>query len=854
MSNPQPTAGSGSRDDGRAIERRLREMNDALLVSSVRQHELTERALKAETAAAYAVAIVDGSDDAIVGKDLDGIVTSWNCGAERLFGYSAAEIIGRPIALLFPVDHVPVESAFVERLRSRGSTENQETIYRRKDGTVVEISTRISPLRDADGAVVGSSMIARDIAERKRAERLLDAQRDVLTLATRGGVGAEIFELVVRSARRHCGDHARASLFLLEPDGRRLRFAANAGLPPEYIAAVDGFAVGPNSPSCGQAAFTGLPCIVPDVRTDPLWTPFLDLAERHGIRSLWTQPLRTLGGEVMGTMAIYYRTVHEPDADERNAIRLLSQTTALVIERNREAERRLKAECSLRGSEVRYRRLFEASKDGALILGDADGRIIDANPAVCSLLGLEHAEAIGRTPAEIGLFPDEASGDAAMKELREHGSVRRDRLSIELRDGRRVDLELVANSYRADDAGVIQCIYRDVTERTKLETRLKDQAAELTNLHRRKDEFLAMLSHELRSPLAPIANAVRVLGMHPEGEDPIRREARGVIERQTLQLQSLVDDLLDVSRITTGRVRLRLKSVDVGDLVRRAAEAVRPLVAQHAHELRLNVPEHPVLLFADAVRMEQVLVNLLTNAVKYTDAGGRISVTVDETVEECVIRVRDNGVGIPPAVLPGIFELFNQSERTLDRADGGLGIGLSLVRKLVELHGGRVEASSVFGQGSEFVIRLPSASLAPAKPVPAEVPAARSAARPRRVLVVDDNEDTAWSFAMLLRAFGHEVRTAHDGPSGLEAALDERPDVVFLDIGLPGLDGYEVARRLRRRPELAAAVLVAVTGYGQDDDLRHSREAGFDHHLVKPARLEEVQAILSSAAGRAPSE
>ena len=387
---------------------------------------------------------------------------------------------------------------------------------------------------------------------------------------------------------------------------------------------------------------------------------------------------------------------------------------------------------------------------------------------------------------------------------------------------------------------------RDVTERSRFEMQMREQAAKLSELHRRKDEFLAMLSHELRSPLAPIANAVQLLGLQRGSESLIQQQARGVIERQMGQLQHLVDDLLEVSRITTGRVQLRREPVAVSGIVEVAVETVRPLIEQRRHELTISLPPEPIWLHADAARLEQVVANLLTNAAKYTAEGGHVWLTVQQEGDECVLRVRDTGVGITPALLPCIFDLFTQAERSLDRSQGGLGIGLALVKQLTKLHGGKVEASSVLGQGSEFVVRLPVVSTGTAQPPSPVTETSQPTTRPLRVLVVDDNVDTVSSFSMLLTASGHDVRPAHDGPTAVQAALDYRPDVVFLDIGLPGLNGYEVAKRIRQHPVLKNVVLVASTGYGQDSDRQTSLEAGFNHHLVKPAEVAEILQILAT--------
>jgi two-component system CheB/CheR fusion protein len=506
------------------------------------------------------------------------------------------------------------------------------------------------------------------------------------------------------------------------------------------------------------------------------------------------------------------------------------------------------AEVALQDSELRYRRLFEAAKDGILILDFASGKIVDSNPFMSDLLGYSQADFLGKELWEIGLYRDKAANEAAVQGLRETGYLRHEHLPLESKHGRTVEVEVVANAYREARYRVIQCNIRDITERSHLEEQLKDQAKELSDLHRRKDEFLAMLSHELRNPLAPIADAVRLLGLPRGSQSPIQQKACGIIERQVEQLQHLVDDLLEVSRITTGRIHLRRAQVALHDIVSRAVEAVTPLIEQRKDDLTVSLPPEPIWLWADAARLHQVVVNLLTNAAKFSDDGSRIAVSAALEGEMCVLRVRDSGVSISPELLPHVFELFTQADRSLDRSQGGLGIGLALVKRLTELHGGTVEAHSVLGEGSEFVVRLPVAKEVEAPVVPPAANAGAPATRALRVLVVDDNADAALMLAMLLEAQGHEVQSAQDGPRALAAALAFHPRVVLLDIGLPGMDGYEVAKKMRLDPACAGMVLVALTGYGQASDRERSRSAGFDHHLVKPADFAKLKEILASAA------
>lgn len=388
-------------------------------------------------------------------------------------------------------------------------------------------------------------------------------------------------------------------------------------------------------------------------------------------------------------------------------------------------------------------------------------------------------------------------------------------------------------------------VFLDVTERRQLEEALRQRAADLAETDRRKDEFLAMLSHELRNPLAPVLNGLHILripGVSPETAE----RTRDMMGRQLHHLIRLVDDLLDVSRIVRGRIELRKEAYDFRQVVDRAVETARPLIDAQGHELTLDIPTDPIWMTGDPIRLTQVVANLLNNAAKYTERGGQIRLFARQEGDELIVRVRDTGVGISPDLLTKIFDLFMQAESTLARSQGGLGIGLTLVRRLVELHGGRIEALSEGpGKGSEFVIHLPNSS----QPSAETKPQANAVAIPfLRVLVVDDNVDAAESLAVLLRDLGQEVRVAHDGRAALSAAAGYRPDVVLLDIGLPELSGYDVARQLRQDPAFQDTLLVAVTGYGQDEDRHRSTDAGFDHHLVKPVDPGTLRQVLGPVA------
>lgn len=530
----------------------------------------------------------------------------------------------------------------------------------------------------------------------------------------------------------------------------------------------------------------------------------------------------------------------------------------LLIGTDNTARKQVEAERMLLDQRVRdqqfYTRSLIESNIDALMTTDPRGIISDVNKQMELLTGCTRDELIGAPFKDY--FTDPERAEAAIRRVLSEGKVTDYELTARARNWQETIVSYNATTFYDRDRK-LQGVFasaRDVTERSRLGKQMQNQAAELSDLHRRKDEFLAMLSHELRSPLAPIANAVQMLGLQKGTESLVQRQSRAIIERQMSQLQHLVDDLLEVSRITTGMVQLRRVLVTVSDIIEGAIETVRPLIEKRRHEFSVSVPSEPIWLNADAARLEQVVVNLLTNAAKYTDEAGHIWLTVLKEGDECVLRIRDTGVGITAELLPRIFDLFTQADRSLDRSQGGLGIGLALVQRLTELHNGTVEVLSTLKQGSEFIVRLPvkSEELRVASgEASSDSPLATHhspLATPLRILVVDDNVDTVLSFSMLLRASGHDVQTAHDGLKAVQAAIEYRPDIVLLDIGLPGLNGYEVAKQLRAHPDLKHVVLVALTGYGQDSDRQTSSAAGFTHHLVKPARFEELQKILATVA------
>jgi signal transduction histidine kinase/ActR/RegA family two-component response regulator len=416
-------------------------------------------------------------------------------------------------------------------------------------------------------------------------------------------------------------------------------------------------------------------------------------------------------------------------------------------------------------------------------------------------------------------------------------------------------LPLVARTPRSPD---VEGYEREIAERQRAENALRSceaAAQQLAQADARKNQFLAMLGHELRNPLAPIRNAVKI--MKQRGFDDVDLcWAQDVVDHQVRQMAQLVDDMLDISRVISGKVRLQREAVDVATIVAYALETSRPAIDAQHHRLSIALPQRPIYVDADSIRMAQVLSNLLNNAAKYTKPNGRIRLAAAKEGTHVVFRVRDNGIGIPQEMLSRIFDLFTQVDHSLDHSQGGLGLGLALVRGLVEMHGGSVQASSGgLKRGSEFIVRLPilgklHASAESTKP-PEELFLQRDErvrVQSRRVLVVDDNVLSAQSLAMILKLEGHDVEVAYDGSLALDAVRRFRPEVVLMDIGLPGIDGYEVAHRLRHEHDLGdgIALVVAVTGYADDDARRRSCEAGFDHHLVKPVDPDAVLALLCS--------
>ncbi len=537
-------------------------------------------------------------------------------------------------------------------------------------------------------------------------------------------------------------------------------------------------------------------------------------------------PIRDNDGTVLGCVLVFRDITERRRAEQR--------------------ERTLQAEAA--SANARFRAFFDQGPIFAGIM-DLDGMLVETNRLAVEACGFTREQVVGK-PFWDGPWwspsPSLTETIRAASAQAAAGTAFRAELPYFVADGseRLVDLNILPIK---DEAGRVRFLAPtgvDITERRSLEDRLRRLAVDLSEADRRKNEFLAMLAHELRNPLAPIRNALRILRA-PGTDATVVGSTSDMMERQVGHMVRLVDDLLDVSRITRGKIDLRKEPLELASTIHHAVEALRPLVDKMQHALTLALPEKPVYLEGDPIRIAQIVGNLLSNACKYTERGGRIVLAVVRDRDQVVVSVRDNGIGIAEDALPHIFEMFTQVDASLARSQSGLGIGLTLVKQLVEMHDGTVEARSAgASHGSEFVVRLPALP-EDFRPVAAGTPTAARRAAPHRILIVDDNQDAAESLATLLDIAGNETRLAFDGAEAVDVATSFRPEVVVLDIGLPKLNGYEVAQAIREQPWGKSMVLIALTGWGQDEDRQKSRDAGFDAHMVKPIYHENLAALLA---------
>ncbi|HLJ97373.1 MAG TPA: PAS domain-containing protein [Gemmataceae bacterium] len=737
--------------------------------------------------------------DAVIVTDRASRVTLMNPVAQDLIGWKG-DPIGQPLDKVFCIlneqSRQPVESP-VSRVLREGTVAGlaNHTVLIAKDGMEVPIDDSGAPIRDAHGDIIGVVLVFRDIRERRRTESALQQQQARLRLLL---------------------EHTPAPVAMFDREMKYLyyspRWLVDYGLGDQDLTGKSHYEVFPNMPQRWRE--THQRCLAGAVEKND---------EDHFIRPDGKEE--------------WLRWEVRPWTDERGTIGGIIIFSEIITERKRGDE-------VLRQSERRFHQLADLMSQLAW-MARPDGYIYWYNR--------RWFEYTGTTPTEMEGWGWQSVHDPhelpqvlqCWKASIASGQPFDMVFPLRGADGRYRPFLTRGMPLRGEDGRILHWFGTNTDISDIME---KEEA--LREADRRKDEFLAMLAHELRNPLAPIRNAVEVLRLSGPTEPPLQ-QAREMIERQVNHLVRLVDDLLDVSRITRGRITLQKGPVDLATVIVGATESCRPLIDARGHDLRVSLSSTPVRVEGDPTRLTQVVLNLLSNAAKYTPEGGRIDLTVCLEPGEAVIRVRDNGVGIAPELLPKVFDMFTQAERTLDRSQGGLGIGLTLVQRLVELHGGSVQASSDgLGRGSEFVVRLPILPLAmpPAGGLrkEGEPSGERSGLPGRRILVVDDNSDAAASLAMLLRFLGHDVRTTYDGPSALQIAAEYRPHVTFLDIGLPGMDGYAVARQMHAMPTLDGMVLVAITGYGSAGDRRRSEETGFYAHMVKPVEFAAVQELLAA--------
>lgn len=670
----------------------------------------------------------------------------------------------------------------------------------------------------------------------------------------------------------------RACVLLANEDRSAMSEGYSSHFPPTFANSIRGLPIGEALiGTCGAAIFQGHPVGCPDVEHSTEWSPqWRSLCLSNDIRACYSHPALGAGGKAVGSFFLCLSEAREPNAWERKVAEFGALATSIVVERERAAAQMRKEMLALaRLQEVSvqlvgpgephllFQKILAAAAD---ISGTDKGNIQVFDPVKRNLrilvhqgLGerfVDHFSEDGWDPScgeaaskvEQLVLPDVAKlehlhGTTGLEVVLEEQIRSIQCTPLVSRDGRL--LGMLNNHYpwpggpSPTALRYIDLLARqaaELLERHQIETVLESERSH-------KDQFLAMLAHELRNPLAPLQNMLEVQ-KRAEDDKALCRRARDVMERQVHQLIRLVDDLLDVSRISRGKLELRLESLSIQKVVQDALEVCLPAIEQHGHQLKVTLPDDPIIVLGDAARLTQVFGNVLANACKYTPKGGDIALGIEVTQTEARVLVKDNGSGIPHDEIGKIFDMFTQVDSSLERSQGGLGIGLMLVKKIVEMHGGKVQAHSEgLGQGSEFLITLPIAQ--PYSVLSRDTPSAPSV-KPRSIVVVDDNKDAAQSLQTLLTLEGHETRTAFGGIEALAICEDRPPDVILMDIGMPGMSGYEVCRHIRAREWGQQVTVIALSGWSQDQNRQICERGGFDAHLVKPVQLETLNRLLSN--------
>ena len=748
--------------------------------------------------ASFRVFIESVRDYALFMLDPAGNILTWNSGAEAIKGYRADEIIGQHFSVFYPPDSIDSGLPAHELVGAAREGRFEDEGWRvRKDGSRFWANVVITALHSPDGALTGYAKVTRDLTERRRHEEALRYN-----------------ELRFRTLVEGVRDYA---IFMLDPDGHIATWNAGAAQIHGYAARE---AIGMH--------FSQL--LVHDGAEQVHARRELGIAAQEGRFQEEGWRLRKDGSRFWANVVI--TAIREPGG-------MLIGYSKIT----RDLTERVRHETALRLSEERFRLLVESVVDYAIVTLDESGLITSWNSGAERINGYAASEIVGRHFARL-YPPEDVRASKPWRQLsqaRERGRVNEEAWRIRSDGTQYWSSNVIAALPDAEGRGrTFYMVTQDLSQRRHAET--------LADTAQRMHEFIAMLAHELRNPLAPIRNAVALMA-RSKVQDPLIDSMRQTIDRQSLNLTRIVDDLLDVNRVARGQFTIEKENIDLRDVLARAVETSRPLIETHTHRLHVAVADRPIDCFGDPMRLTQVVVNILNNAAKYTPDGGDIWLSADVLGARVELRIRDNGRGIERDFIDRVFDLFLQVDPNSGSALGGLGVGLALVRRIVELHGGSVHAASEgLGKGSEFVVRLPIWPKAPAAVTDPRTEQGGESFAPLRILVIDDNHDAADSLCLLLHSLGQEARAMYDGPSGIAAMQDFAPDVVMLDIGMPKMSGYEVARALRAGS--APLVIVAVTGWGHEAAKRQAREAGFDHHLVKPVSEAALLELLKRVAGQ----
>ena len=764
--------------------------------------------------------------DAVITTDMAGCITTMNAVAEQLTGWTNAEAAGQSLDAVFQIvneaTRQPVENPALRALKEGilvGLANH--TVLIAKDRKERHIHDSAAPIRCREGELVGCVLVFRDISDQHRQEAELRGREQALRdseqrmrLATEAtAVGIWEWNVVT--------DEIRWDPVMFQIYG--------IGTTPSGVV---------------QYRDWSESVLPEDLRLQE--EVLQDTVRRAGNSRREFRIRRRNDGECRHLEAV--ETVRTNEAGRAEWV---VGTNLDVTDRKRAEEALRKRTEQLAEAEARIRSVMNNVINGIVTI-DERGVVESFNSAAERLFGYQTKEVVGQNVKMLMGEPYHSEHDGYLANYLRTGQAKVIGIGREVearrKDGSAFLMDLGISEFLLGERRYFTAVVRDITERKRLEEELRQLAADLSEADRRKDEFLATLAHELRNPLAPIRNGLQLIKL-AGGQEAIVEQARSMMERQLMQMVRLVDDLMDVSRISRGKLELRKERVPLAAVLNSALETSRPLIEKMGHELTVTLPKQPLIVDADLTRLAQVFLNLLNNAAKYGDRGGHIQLNVERQGSDVVVMVKDNGIGIAADQLPRIFEMFTQVDRSLEKSQGGLGIGLTLVKRLVEMHGGRVEARSEGpGKGSEFIVRLPvvvEASIPQASGVEDEPAAPKSSLR---ILIVDDNRDGADSLAMMLRIMGNYTRTAYDGQEGADLAGEFLPDVMLLDIGLPKLNGYEVCRYIREQSWGKSVVLIAVTGWGQDDDRRRSHEAGFDSHMVKPVDPQALMKTLTMLA------